>query len=211
MVGELKSAAVGAMFVALFCIVMYIRVRFREYKYGLGAVAALAHDVLVALGLVVLFNRFGLVSCELSLSMIAAFLTIIGYSINDTIVIFDRVRENLGKQAKAGDTHTSFADTINLSINQTLGRTILTSFTTMFVVAALFVVNYGAGSELEGFAFAMMIGVVTGTYSTIFIASPVVMWLKGREKDDGGLSEDGGLGELAPIDDSPEPVPVTSS
>jgi SecD/SecF fusion protein len=210
MVGELKSAAIGAMFVAMFCIVMYIRVRFREYKYGLGAVAALLHDVLVALGLVVLFNRLGIVSCELSLSMIAAFLTIIGYSINDTIVIFDRVRENLRKQAKAGDTGRSFADTINLSINQTLGRTILTSFTTLFVVGALFAVNYGAGSELEGFAFAMIIGVFTGTYSTIFVASPVVMWLRSREKDDGGLSEDGGLGELAPIDDSAEQVPVTT-
>ena len=199
-VGELQSAAIGAMILALFFIVMYIRVRFREFKYGFGAVAALAHDVLVALGIVVLFNRMGWVNCELSLSLIAAFLTIIGYSINDTIVIFDRIRENIAKQHRAGETDRSFADTVNLSINQTLGRTILTSFTTLFVVGALFIVNYGAGSELEGFAFAMIIGVVTGTYSTIFVASPIVMYLRSKEKPDQGLSEDGGLGELGPIE-----------
>ncbi|MCA8958184.1 MAG: protein translocase subunit SecF [Planctomycetes bacterium] len=207
MVGELKSAAIGAMLVALICIVLYIRLRFHQYKYGIAAVVALVHDVLVALGLVVLFNRLGLVYAELSLSMIAAFLTIIGYSINDTIVIFDRVRENLANQLKAGDTTRSFADTINLSINQTLSRTILTSGTTFFVVLALLFVNYGSGSELEGFAFAMIIGIITGTYSTIFIASPIVMWLRSRETHDAGLSEDGGLAELA---DQDEAVPAVA-
>jgi len=181
MVGELRNAAIGALILALFLIVMFIRIRFHEYKYGLGAVAALLHDVLVALGIVVFFNWAGLVNCELDLAMIAAFLTIIGYSINDTIVIFDRVRENLKDQERLGDTKMSFADTINKSINQTLSRTILTSCTTLFVVVAQFVVNKGSGSALEGLAFALMIGVLTGTYSTIFIASPVVMWLRNRE------------------------------
>jgi len=197
MVGELKTSAVEAMLLSLFFIVMYIRVRFQQYKYGVAAVCALVHDVLVALGLVVGANALGIVQSELSLSMIAAFLTIIGYSINDTIVIFDRVRENLSEQAKFGDTTKSFADTINISINQTLARTILTSCTTLFVVGSLFFFNKGAGSELEGFAFAMIIGILTGTYSTIFVASPVLMWLQSRESEDAGLSADGGLAELA--------------
>ena len=114
--------------------------------------------------------------------MIAAFLTIIGYSINDTIVIFDRIRENLSDQARLGDTKESFRELINRSINQTLSRTILTSSTTLFVVLAQFAVNYGSGSALEGFSFALMIGIMTGTYSTIFIASPIVLMLQEREK-----------------------------
>ena len=205
MVGELRSAAIGALIIALFCIVMFIRIRFHEYKYGLAAVAALVHDVLIALGLVVVFNYYTDINAELGLSMIAAFLTIIGYSINDTIVIFDRIRENLATQAKFGDTKTSFADTVNLSINQTLARTILTSCTTLFVVGTLFVVNFGSGSDLEGFAFAMIIGIITGTYSTIFIASPVLMWLRSREKPDAGLSDDGGLGTLIAESDAESP------
>jgi SecD/SecF fusion protein len=210
MVGELKTSAIEAMLLSLFFIVMYIRVRFQQYKYGIAAVCALIHDVLVALGLVVGANALGIVESELSLSMIAAFLTIIGYSINDTIVIFDRVRENLANQAKFGDTSKSFADTINISINQTLARTILTSCTTMFVVGVLFAVNKGSGSELEGFAFAMIIGILTGTYSTIFIASPVLMWLRSREKEDSGLSEDGGLAELSEEAQDDGAVPAAS-
>lgn len=202
MVGELQVSAWEAMILALFFIVMYIRVRFQEFKYGFAAVCALIHDVLIALGAVVLANSFLGVNAELSLSMIAAFLTIIGYSINDTIVIFDRIRENLLDQARSGDTKKSFADTVNLSINQTLARTILTSCTTLFVVGALFAVNFGSGSDLEGFSFAMIIGVLTGTYSTIFIASPMVMYLRSKEKPDAGLSDDGGLGELMPADES---------
>jgi preprotein translocase SecF subunit len=209
MVGELKSKAIEAMLITLFCIVMYIRVRFHEYKYGVAAVVALIHDVLIALGVVVFFNWTGWVNCELSLSMIAAFLTIIGYSINDTIVIFDRIRENLAMQAKFGDTSRSFADTINISINQTLARTILTSGTTFFVVGTLFVVNYNSGSDLEGFAFAMIIGIITGTYSTVFIASPIVMWLRSRESEDAGLSDDGGLAELTE-EDRNTPLPAVT-
>jgi preprotein translocase subunit SecF len=123
----------------------------------------------------------GWVSAELNLAMIAAFLTIIGYSINDTIVIFDRIRENLSDQARLGDTKESFRELINRSINQTLSRTILTSSTTLFVVLAQFAVNYGRGSALEGFSFALIVGIITGTYSTMFIASPMVLWLRERE------------------------------
>ncbi len=207
MVGELRTAAIWALGLALFLIVMFIRIRFHEYKYGIAAVAALVHDVLIALGILVFVNYMGWVSAELNLSMIAAFLTIIGYSINDTIVIFDRVRENLSDQERLGDKSQSFAETLNKSINQTLARTILTSCTTLLVVLALFVVNYGSGSDLEGFAFAMMIGILTGTYSTIFIASPVVLWLRNREKPDSAAGVTVKVGEPKPEKD-PAAIPA---
>ena len=187
MVGELRTAATGAMIISLFLIVMYIRLRFREYKYGLAAVAALVHDVIISLVLVVFFNAMGLTTAEIDLPMIAAFLTIIGYSINDTIVIFDRVRENLSEKQRLGDTKESFGDLLNRSINQTLSRTILTSGTTLFVVLAVFIVNRGSGSGLEGFSFAMIIGILSGTYSTMFIASPLVLWLRNREAGQGQI------------------------
>ena len=185
MVGELRTAAIGAMVLSLFLIVMYIRIRFREYKYGFAAVAALVHDVLITFCLIVAFNSMGLVNAEIDLPMIAAFLTIIGYSINDTIVIFDRVRENLSERKRLGDTKETFAELLNRSINQTLSRTILTSGTTLFVVLAVFLVNRGSGSGLEGFAFALTIGILSGTYSTMFIASPLVLWLRRREAAEG--------------------------
>ena len=180
MVGELRNAAIGALIIALFLIVMFIRLRFHEYKYGFGAVAALVHDVLITLGIVVLANAAGLVNAELNLAMIAAFLTIIGYSINDTIVIFDRIRENLNTKKRLGES-IDHAAVMNLSINQTLSRTILTTATTLFVVVVQFVFNYNSGSSLEGFSFALIIGLLSGTYSTIFIATPVVLWLRDRE------------------------------
>ncbi|MEM7202766.1 MAG: protein translocase subunit SecD [Planctomycetota bacterium] len=189
MVGQLTTAAIGAMIVALFLIVMYIRVRFHEYKYGFAAVAALVHDVLVTVTFVVLFNHLGIVNAEIDLAMIAAFLTIIGYSINDTIVIFDRVRENASENARLGGSGETFAQIINRSINQTLSRTILTSSTTLFVVLAQFLVNYGTASPLEGFSFALIIGILSGTYSTIFIASPIVLWLRDREGTDQGSGD----------------------
>lgn len=181
MVGQLRTAAIGAMVLSLFLIVMYIRLRFHEYKYGIGAVAALVHDVLITFCVVVAFNNLGIVNAEIDLPMIAAFLTIIGYSINDTIVIFDRVRENLSEQKRLGDSKETFSQLLNRSINQTLSRTILTSGTTLFVVMAVYLVNRGTGSGLEGFAFALTIGIFSGTYSTIFIASPLVLWLRNRE------------------------------
>ncbi len=180
MVDELRNAAIGSLVVAMFLIVMFIRIRFHEYKYGIAAVCALVHDVLVTLGFVVLANHYTPLQAELSLAMIAAFLTIIGYSINDTIVIFDRVRENYTEQQRLGEKGQDRA-LFNRSINQTLSRTILTTFTTLFVVLVQFVVNFGEGSALEGFSFALLIGLVSGTYSTIFIASPVVLWLRKQE------------------------------
>jgi SecD/SecF fusion protein len=169
---DLKNKAIIAIFLSLVFMVFYIRIRFHEYKYGIAATLCLVHDVVVTLGFCVFFNWVGLVDVQISYAIIAVFLTIVGYSLNDTIVIFDRVRENM-KRAK-GD----FTETVNGSINQTLSRTLLTSLTTLFVVVVLFVVNYGQKSQLEGFAFALIIGVVSGTYSTVYVASPVVVWLR---------------------------------
>ena len=174
MVGELRNSAVTALFLALFGIVMYIRVRFHEYKYGLAAVAAVVHDVIVTLGAVVVFNAAGIIDCEIDLAMIAAFLTIIGYSLNDTIVVFDRIREN--RPRMKGD----LAEIINKSINQTLARTLLTSVTTLLSVAILFAFNVGTRNDLEGFAFAVIVGVVVGTYSSMFVASPALLFFEER-------------------------------
>ena len=138
------------------------------------------HDVLITLGVLTLANKFGLLNGEISLPMIAAFLTIVGYSLNDTIVIFDRVRENLPR------TKGTMGEVLNISINQTLSRTVLTSVTTFLAVLCLFVFNYGTGNVLESFSFAMMIGVITGTYSTIFIANPLLVWLETRRINKGG-------------------------
>jgi len=173
-VGELRDKAIMAILLSLFAAVMYIRVRFAEYSYGLAAVVALVHDVLIVLGVLALADMTGFVDGEISLPMIAAFLTIIGYSLNDTIIVFDRVRENLPR------VKGTMAEILDLSINQTLSRTLLTSGTTLMAVAVLFVFNRGGGSVLEGFSFAMLIGVLVGTYSSIFVASPVLLWLERR-------------------------------
>jgi preprotein translocase SecF subunit len=173
-VGELRDKAILAILVSLFVIVMYIRVRFAEYSYGFAAVAALLHDVLVTLGVMTLAMTFTGLAVEMSLPMIAAFLTIIGYSLNDTIIIFDRVRENLPRHKG------TLKEVINLSINQTLSRTIMTSGTTLVAVGLIFAFNVGSGNVLEGFSLAMMCGIVVGTYSTIFIASPVFLFLENR-------------------------------
>jgi preprotein translocase SecF subunit len=160
--------------------VFYLRVRFHEYAFGFAAVVALVHDVLVAFVVVAVFNSLGLVSAELNLNMIACFLTIVGYSVNDTIVIFDRIRENLREQERTGEK-LSYAGIINRSLNQTLSRTLLTSGVTLFVVIAQFVVNYGSGSDLEAFSFAMIIGMISGVYSTVYIAAPILIWMRGKE------------------------------
>src|SRR5690606_18544422 len=117
-------------------------------------------------------NALGLVDAEISLTMIAAFLTIIGYSINDTIVIFDRVRENLSESQRLGERIDRRA-LLNLSLNQTLSRTILTTATTLFVVLAQFLINFGSGTDLEGFTFAWLVGIVRGTYTTVLIYVPI--------------------------------------
>ena len=159
---ELRGDAVMAIISALLLILVYITIRF-ELKYAVGAIAALSHDVLVTLGL---FSLFGY---EISLAVIAAFLTIVGYSLNDTIVIFDRVRENANMLKKS-----KLISVINQSINDSLSRTIVTSLTTFFVVLILFLFG---GEVLHTFSFAMIIGVLVGTYSSIFVASPVVVYM----------------------------------
>jgi preprotein translocase subunit SecF len=148
----LVVALVGAL---AFCLILQLR-------YALAALVALFHDVLVTVGFLSLFNK------EFDLSIVAALLTIIGYSLNDTIVIFDRIRENM-----QGQRHTDFAAVINASVNQTLSRTILTSATTLMVVAMLFCFG---GQVIHVFAFALLVGLVAGVYSTIFIASPILLY-----------------------------------
>jgi SecD/SecF fusion protein len=176
LVSDLRNQAIGAILLAWALIVFYLRVRFHEYKYGIAAVFALIHDVLVALVAVVICNHLGLVHAEINLAMIACFLTIIGYSVNDTIVIFDRIRENAHDNARLGVAEP-FRDLINRALNQTMSRTLLTSGLTLLVVIAQFLVNWGSESDLESFAFAMIVGMVSGVYSTIYIAAPILIWL----------------------------------
>ncbi|MFT5051002.1 MAG: SecD/SecF fusion protein [Chlamydiales bacterium] len=173
-VGELRDKAIFAILLSLFAAVMYIRVRFAEYSYGWAAVIALVHDVLITLGVLAVAMKFDLIEVEINLPMIAAFLTIIGYSLNDTIVVFDRIRENMPRMK--GDLST----VIDRSINQTLSRTLLTSLTTLTTVLILLAFNLGSRNVLEGFAFALSIGVIVGTYSSMFIACPSLLWLEGH-------------------------------
>ncbi len=168
---ELREKALGAILIALFFILLYISWRF-EFVFAIGAIVALFHDVLITLGV------FSLLKLEVSLAIIAAFLTIVGYSLNDTIVVFDRIRENLKVMRR--DPHEKI---INVSINQSLSRTIITSVTTFIVVIILFLFG---GEVIHNFAFALMIGVIVGTYSSIFIASPIIVeWEKKREQKKG--------------------------
>ena len=173
---ELRDSAIRAILLSFIAIVLYIRVRFREYRYGIAAIVALAHDVSITLGIVGVMHFTGLVDVEIDLAMIAAFLTIIGYSLNDTIVLFDRIRENLPRLK--GKT---FEEVLDISINQTLARTMLTSITTLLALVLIFAFNYGRQNVLEGFSFAMIIGVLVGTYSSIFVASPVLTMLAGKD------------------------------
>ncbi len=181
-VSEMRDKAIVALIVSMFAIVMYIRVRFAEYSYGIAAVVALIHDVLVTFAVmsfvVLIESRTGitLVDAEITLATIAAFLTLIGYSVNDTVVTFDRVRENIPRM------NASLYDILDLSVNQTLGRTILTAGTVFLTVVILLAFNIGSRNVLEGFAFAMLIGTIAGTYSTVFIASPVLLWLENRRE-----------------------------
>lgn len=160
--GELTEKGGLAMIYALIGILIYVAWRF-EWRFALGAVAALVHDVLITISF---FSLFGL---EFSLPVLAALLAVIGYSLNDTIVVFDRMRENFRKMRKGGAL-----EVMNTSINQTLRRTILTSFTTLLVVVTLLLIG---GEVIKGFSAALFIGILVGTYSSIFIASPVVLGL----------------------------------
>ena len=162
---DLREKAILSIIYAIIGIVIYISWRF-EFQYAVAAIIALIHDVLVTMG------AFSLADKEFTLVIVAAFLTIIGYSLNDTIVVFDRIRENMRRKGK-----TLLKDIINTSINQTLSRTILTSGTTLLVVVALFFLG---GEIIHDFSFALMIGVLVGTYSSIFIASVFLVYWESR-------------------------------
>jgi preprotein translocase SecF subunit len=164
--GELRGAAIKAIFFALGFILIYVGIRY-DWRYSLGAVAALFHDVFITLGALSLMNK------EITLTVVAALLTIAGYSINDTIVVFDRIRERSKTLRREPPPSV-----MNIAINETLSRTIITSFTVFLTVLALYVLG---GEVIHDFAFAMLVGVVFGTYSSVYVASglalEVQLWL----------------------------------
>ena len=162
---ELRGKAILAIISSILMILIYVSIRF-QFKFAIGAIAALVHDVLITLGI------FSIMDYEISLVIVAAFLTIVGYSLNDTIVVFDRVRENL-KRLK----QERYETIINKSINESLSRTVITSLTTFMVV---FILWLAGGEVIRYFAFAMMVGILIGTYSSMFVASPVVVALHNR-------------------------------
>lgn len=182
--GDMQMQAIYAILVSLLGIIGYIWIRFQKISYGLAAVVALVHDVLVTLGVIALSaylveyatplaTALQIEPFQIGLSIVAAFLTIIGYSLNDTIVVFDRIREVRGKSP------TLSAEMIDTSINQTLSRTLLTSLTTLIVVVILYLFG---GDGIHAFAFALVVGVIVGTYSSIFVASPALLWLSRQEQ-----------------------------
>jgi len=164
---ELLRAGLLAISLSLAALLFYIWIRF-EWQFSVGAVIALIHDVIITVGI------FSFLAYEVNLSIVAAVLTIVGYSMNDTVVIFDRIRENLKKYSKI-----SITDISDLSTNQTLSRTLITSVTTLL---ALFSIYIFGGTILKGFSFAMILGVIIGTYSSIFIATPVLNYTKVSQK-----------------------------
>ena len=156
---ELLQSGIIAISLSLAAMLFYIWVRF-EWQFSIGSIIALFHDVIITLGI------FSILSLEINLSIIAAVLTIVGYSMNDTVVIYDRIRENLGKYHRL-----NISDIANLSINETLARTVITSVTTLLALFSIFILG---GEILRGFSFAMILGVLIGTYSSIFVASPIL-------------------------------------
>jgi preprotein translocase subunit SecF len=170
---DLKLGAIYSILGSLLVIFVYILIRF-EWRFSLGAVAALFHDVIITLGVFSALHGFLPFSLQIDQTIIAAFLTIVGYSLNDTVVVFDRIREYT-----ALFKTQSYHGVVNRSINNTLSRTIVTSGTTLLVVAVLFIFG---GEVLRGFAFALIIGILVGTYSSIFVASPVVIELRDRAR-----------------------------
>ena len=160
---ELLQSGIIAISLSLAAMLFYIWVRF-EWQFSIGSIIALFHDVIITLGI------FSILSLEINLSIIAAVLTIVGYSMNDTVVIYDRIRENLGKFHKL-----DIREIANLSINETLARTIITSVTTLLALFSIFILG---GEILRGFSFAMILGVIIGTYSSIFVASPILKFFK---------------------------------
>jgi preprotein translocase subunit SecF len=180
---DLKQQAINVVLIALGAMLIYIAFRF-EWIYGVAAVVAVFHDTLITLGLFSLFNK------QIDLTVIAALLTLVGYSMNDTIVVFDRIRENLRLQRRG-----SFTDIVNVSINQTLSRTILTSGLTFLTALSLFLFG---GQVLNGFSFGLVVGIIVGTYSSIFVASPILIFWKNmadrrKLRDRPGVTVRGGL------------------
>jgi preprotein translocase subunit SecF len=158
---DLRQKGLFAIFYAMIGILVYVTWRF-EFRFAAGAIIALLHDVIITLGV------FSILGKEIDLPIIAAFLAIIGYSLNDTIIVCDRIRENMGRHAKDG-----FAAIVNRSINETLSRTLLTSGTTLLVVLALFIFG---GGVIHNFAFALLVGILIGTYSSVYVASPILIF-----------------------------------
>ncbi len=160
---ELLNSGLIAICLALGAMLFYIWIRF-EWQFSLGSILAIFHDVLITIGI------FSILSLEVNLSIVAAVLTIVGYSMNDTVVIYDRIRENLSKYSSS-----TIDDVSNTSINETLSRTIITSVTTLLALGSIYVLG---GQILKGFSLAMIIGVIIGTYSSIFVASPILKYLR---------------------------------
>ena len=160
---ELLQSGIIAICLSLAAMLFYIWIRF-EWQFSIGSIIALFHDVVITMGI------FSILSLEINLSIIAAVLTIVGYSMNDTVVIYDRIRENLNKY-----TRLNISEIANLSINDTLARTIITSATTLLALLSIFILG---GEILRGFSFAMILGVLIGTYSSIFVASPILKFFK---------------------------------
>jgi preprotein translocase subunit SecF len=158
---DLRQQAINVVLIALAAMLIYIAFRF-EWIYGVAAVIAVFHDTIITIGLFSIFNK------QIDLTVIAALLTLVGYSMNDTIVTFDRIRENIKLQRRG-----SFTEIVNLSINQTLSRTILTSGLTFLTAVSLYLFG---GQVLNGFSFALVVGIIIGTYSSIFIASPILIF-----------------------------------
>ena len=165
--GELLKQGITAIALSLAAMLFYIWIRF-EWQFSLGSIIALFHDVVITLGI------FSILSLEVNLSIVAAVLTIVGYSMNDTVVIYDRIRENLLKYSKINTNEIA-----NISLNETLSRTIITSLTTLLALGSIFLLG---GEILKGFSFAMILGVIIGTYSSIFVASPVLNYFKVSQK-----------------------------
>ena len=164
---ELLKQGITAIALALGAMLFYIWIRF-EWQFSLGAIVALIHDVIITLGI------FSILSFEVNLSIVAAVLTIVGYSMNDTVVIFDRIRENLLKYSKLKTNEIT-----DISVNETLSRTVITSLTTLLALFSIFILG---GEILKGFSFAMILGVIIGTYSSIYVASPVLNYFKVTQK-----------------------------
>jgi len=164
---DIKRSAVWAVLLAILGIGLYIMIRFREWGYTLGAVVSLAHDVVITMGLFSLFYGLLPFSMEIDQSFIAAILTVLGYSINDTVINYDRIRENVGLFPKRDRVNI-----INDSVNQMLGRTFSTTFTVIITLLAMFIFG---GDSIRGFIFAMLFGIFIGTYSSVFIASPITV------------------------------------